>query len=1116
MQALLQRQHPFRTALKGVGLSLVLTLALCGAALAQQIQVSGFVTTTDGQPLEGVTVGVQQSDARARTDLAGRYEITAPANGSLFFSLIGYRAIALDIANRTRLDVILERSIAVLDEMIVTGYTEQRRADITGAVSSVDIESVARQTSTSVLQRLDGRIAGVTVDASGQPGSRSTVRIRGVSSFQNNDPLYIIDGTPVEDTYINWLNANDIASIQVLKDASSASIYGSRATNGVVIIETSKRGQGAPGESGPRFTIDTKVGVARPVRGYDDFLILDALTYAEVVKQAFENAGFAVPENIYGDPDNPTIPSYIWPNDGTNQTNDLSAFGLTEDDYLWGNSSQPNREIMPASTGTNWWDAVFSPALVSDVNLSLAGSGETHGYNVSFNYLDQDGTAAFNRFQRGSLRANTQFVLGRFNIGENLAIAYERSFGGTGEPGGYAEDGIMGKNILHQPVVPIYDIGGNYAAGKAVTLGNQGNPLKQAWSNKDDINTNLKIFGNVYGGFDLTDALTVNTRFGWNLNEFTQFGYDPADPELSEPSYSTGINENFNLGREWTWTNTLNFRDQFGPHGVSLLVGQEASKNRTRYNNSNLSNLVSETQDARYIQDALGSTKNVNSGGSVSALLSFFGKFDYNYAERYYLSATLRRDGSSRLGPNSRWGTFPAFSLGWRLSQEAFLRDNQFFTNVMLRFGWGITGNQNIPAGRTVGQYGGSIGGTYYAISGGNTVTTGYRLTSIGNPDLKWEENKSMNVGLDLEFFGGSTSLVIDAYERKTDNLLFNPGLPATAGVASAPIVNIGEMQNRGIDVSLGYTGTVGTGGTWNVTFNASHYKNEIVRIDGVQEFFFGPVTTRYGNQVINHVGYPIGAFYGLEWDGYFETQADADDYSLIDPSDPDLGCPVACQDGAAPGRLKFVDQPTDNDGDGVIDGPDGRINANDRVVIGSPHPDLTAGLDFGLNLGAWDFSATLAGAFGNDIWDVQKEFYVFRNFSTNVRSDLLDYSAEVDASGNVTNMDVVKYPRIDVSDTFSGQQLSSYYLEDGSYIRLRNLQIGYRLPATFAFLSSARVYLQGENLFTLTGYTGLDPVLPAANVGGAGGDIRDQYRGVDRGAYPANKTISAGISVTF
>jgi len=1074
-------------------MSLVMALVLCGIALGQQIQVSGRVTSVEGDALQGASVRVQGSDIGTTTDASGRFTISAPSEGVLVVTTIGYRAVAANIARRTTVDIVMEPAIAVLGEVVVTGYTEQRRADITGAIASVDVQDMERQTTASVLQRLGGAVPGVTVQNSGNPGGRSTVRIRGISSFQNNNPLYIVDGTPVEGDYINWLNPNDIASVQVLKDASAASIYGSRATNGVVIITTKR------GEQGPtQINVDVRMGMATPFKGYNDFLITDALEYQQIVKRSYENAGQPVPENIYGDPDNPTVPSYIWPNDGVNQT---QPGDVNEADYVWGDASNPNAQIMPGSRGTDWWDAVFGTALVSDANMSISGGGASSRYNVSFNYLNQEGTAAYNRYQRGSARINTEFNVGRVTVGENFSFSVDQNYGGLGD--GQGENTIMGKNILLQPVIPVYDIGGNFASGKAVGLGNSSNPLKIAWAGRDNKSRNMVAFANAYGKVDLVEGMQFTTRFGVNLSEYSYKFYNYITPENSEPNYNDGLGEQYGTNRDWTWSNTLTYSTILGErHNFDVLLGQEANESNGRFLGASMGNLLTNDINARYIQDAIGdpSTKNVNSSGYTSALLSYFGKVDYNFDGRYFLNFTLRRDGSSRFSELNRWGTFPAFSVGWRLSEESFLRGSQFWTNVMLRFGYGITGNQNIPTGRIVSQFGGGQEDTFYDISGtGNSVVAGFRQTSLGNPNLKWEQNTSMNLGLDLEFFGGSTSLVVDLYQRDTDNLLFAPPVPATAGVAAPPFVNIGEMRNRGIDASFGYRKSF-SNGVWGLSLNASHYKNEIVRIDGVQDFFYGPISTRYGNQVINQVGYPIGSFYGLVWDGYFADQADADDYLPIDPLNPDLGCPVACQDGADPGRLKFRD----------VNG-DGTINADDRVVIGSPHPDFTLGLDFNLTVGAFDFAATVFGSFGNDIFDVQKEFYVFRNFSTNVKRDMLTDSWEPGDGGDKS---AAKYAELDINDTFSGQQLSSYYVEDGSYVRLRNLQLGYRIPQSW--MPGLRVYLQAENLFTITGYTGLDPSLPASTAGSSAGDIRDQYFGVDRGSYPTNRTLSIGINAQF
>jgi len=1061
-----------------VMMSLFLAVLFCGTAIAQEIEISGTVSTSNGETLPGVSIALEGTQIGTTTDLNGNYTIDAPEDGVLVFSFVGFQTVREQITGRTNIDITMEETIANLDELIVTGYSSQRRGDVTGAVASVDIESVETETSASVLSRLDGKVPGVTVQSSGSPGARSTVRIRGISSFQNNDPLYIIDGTPVQDSYANWLNPNDIESIQVLKDASAASIYGSRANNGVIIIETKK------GDSGqPQVSLNLRSGLATPVRGYDDFLITDALQYHEVVKRSYENAGQTVPTNIYGDPNNPSIPNYIWPNDGTNQTMNVDE----------GSYSFPNNLIMPASSGTNWWDEVFGdPGLQQNYNISVAGGSDDHNYNVSFNYFDQEGTAAYNRFQRGTVRVNTEFDLGAFTVGENISVAMENSYGGIGNGAG-GEGTIIGKNILSQPVVPVYDINGWWASGKAVSLGNNTNPLKTAFYAKESPFRSTRVFGNVFGRFDVQDKVLFTSRLGFNLSESLNEGFNPVSPENSEPNFTNGINQRNDVNRDWTWTNTLQYIDSFaGQHNVDVLLGQEANETVSRGMFGSISDLLNTAESSRYIQDALADpgTKNVNSYGFKASLLSFFGKVAYNFDQRYFFDVTVRRDGSSRLGSTNRWGTFPAFSLGWRVSNETFLQDSELISNLMIRAGYGVTGNQLIPAGSTVNQYGGSVGDTFYNVSGdGTSVAAGFRQTVRGNPDLKWEENESINVGVDLEMFDGRFNFALDVYQRDTNDLLFAPNLPATAGVANPPVVNIGQMRNTGFDFTLGTRGTFGSDLNWTLSFNGSHYQNEIRKIDGTAEFFFSPGIGRIGFNPINQIGSPIGSFYGLETDGLFMNESDVNSH--------------ASQDGAAPGRIKFVD----TNGDGAI-------SAADRTIIGSPHPDFTGGLDFGLQYKNWDLNTSFFASIGNDIFDIQKEFYIFRTFSTNVREDLLSKSAIVE-NGQVVNNP--KYPRIDLNDTFSGGQPSDFYVEDGSYLRLRNLQIGYTLPGgILPGLRNARIYVQGENLLTITGYDGLDPSLPAANISSGGADIRDQRFGVDSGTYPTSRVFSLGINASF
>ncbi|MEA2765944.1 MAG: hypothetical protein QOK07_2348 [Gemmatimonadaceae bacterium] len=1073
--------------LAAAGMGVLFTLAFSGRALSQDLAVSGTVSSTAGAPLSGVTVRVQGTDTRAITNASGKYFVKAPADAVLTFSFVGQRQVQTTIAGRTTVDVTMAQ-IPYLEEVVVTAYTEQRRGDITGAVSSVKMEAAQRQTGASVLKALDATVPGITVASSGSPGSRSTVRIRGISSFQNNDPLYIIDGTPVQDSYVNFLNPNDITSIQVLKDASAASIYGSRASNGVILIETTKRGVAGP----PRTTLRVRTGVQSPVRGYDDFLITNSLDYFQVVKQSYLNAGKAVPTSVYGDPNNPTVPNYIFAAAGTATSVDAYGRPIAVDASKY---SFPNALIMPGSSGTNWWSSVFSPAGVGDYNLDVSGGGDENAYRVSFNYFDQGGTAIYNDFKRGSVRVNTTFNKSKLSFGENVALSVDRHRGGIpDDPGGYAEDGIIGKSVLMQPVIPVFDIAGNFAGGKCCGLGNQFNPVHVAWAGKDNVSKINRVFGNAFAGLDVASGLTLRTKLGFSLAQNSFSGLGTSFPEQAEATFVNSINENNFQSTDWNWGNTLRLVKSFNRHNFDFLLGQEAGANDNRFITASMSSILSIDPNSRYIQDPLGDakTKNVSSSGGKSALLSVFGKADYNFADKYVASFTLRKDGSSRLAPGHQWGTFPAFGLGWRLTNEPFMANNRILSDVMLRYGWGVTGNQLIPPGRIVSVFGGDRGDTYYDITGSNTsILAGYRQSLLGNTDLKWEENKSTNVGADMVLLNGMFNVVVDVYRRATSNLLFAPQQPATAGVAAPPILNIGQMRNTGVDFSVGHQAA-----SWNVTFNGSHYKNKIVSINGVQDFFYGPISTRYGNQIINKVGNPIGSFFGYIADGYFNSAADANIHTAAGNCGPTT---AYCQDGAAMGRIKFKD----------VNG-DGKITLDDRTIIGSPHPNFTAGLDLGARRGNFDVSATVFGTFGNKIFDVQKEFYVFRNFETNVRSDLLANS------WTPTNLNA-KYPRLDVNDLYS-HAISSYYIEDGSYIRLRNLQLGYNVPSSMArwLPDGSRIYLQGENIFTHTNYDGLDPALPAAQITGPSGDIRDQYMGVDRGSYPSNRTFSVGFVTSF
>jgi TonB-linked SusC/RagA family outer membrane protein len=1035
-------------------------------------QVSGVISEAgSGDPLIGASVFIKGSDVGTITEIDGSYSINASPEDILVVSYVGYADMEELVGARSVINISLAEG-ELIDEVVVTGYQSQRKRDIIGAVAVVDAEEANSIVASSFVQKLEGRAAGVNVATGGAPGGRSTVRIRGISSFTNNDPLYVIDGVPVQDAFGNLLNPNDIESIQVLKDPSTASIYGARANNGVIIV-TTKKGQAGK----TKVSFDSYIGVQEPVKGMDDFLILDALDYGEVVRRSHVNAGIDVPTNIYGDPNNQTIPNYLWPNDGVNQTQ-------TVDESTY---SFPDNLIHPASTGTNWWDEVFDPARVSDINLGVSGGTENGTFNVSANYFDQQGTMMHTWFKRYSLRANSQFKAGRFSFGENIALSrVENVDGGFGNQ---AEGSPIGNLIKMQPIIPVFDTDGYFAGAKANTLGNGSNPRAQLFKDKDNVFQANRVLGNAFMGVEIIDGLSFRTNLGFQFDAQADGRFQFTTPENSEPNNVNGFVDNQRSNTTWTFTNTLNYAKTVGTnHNFNAILGTESIRERNNFVQASINNFVTLDINAWYVNTTLADpgTLSAFSNGGFSSLSSIFGKVDYNYGGKYYLSATVRRDGSSRFGENNRFGIFPAFSAAWRLSDESFLVDNDFVDDLKIRGGWGVTGNQDIPAGRVFDQFGGGTGSSFYDISGNGSLAAGFVRSSIGNPDLKWEENVSTNIGFDASLGGGAFTIVFDWYKRTVDDLLFNPSQPATAGNASPPIVNIGTMQNTGIDLTLGYRGGAGSKLKYNVDLNIGQYKNEIISIDDNSEFFFGPVNGRGGTISINQLGQPIGSFYGLVADGIFQSDAEVEAH--------------ATQDGAAPGRIRFVD----------VNG-DGMVNASDRDIIGSYHPDFTGGLNLGLQYGNFDFTAFFFGSFGNDIFDVTDEFTVHRLFSTNVRADRLTDSWEPGKTD-------ARYPQLDQNDNFSSA-FSSAYVKDGTYVRMKNLQLGYTFPNDVvgnAGFSRLRLYVQGQNLLTFTGYDNLDPALPTISTDGSGGNQSDQSAGIDRGTFPTNKIISFGVNAAF
>ncbi len=1066
-----------------VGVALVLACTLCYTGLSAQVK--GVITDAGtGEPLIGASVLVKGTASGTVTGVDGDFTLEAKAGDILQISYTGFTSIEVSVGDNLTVNVALEQGV-LISEVVVTGYQSLRKRDISGAVSVIKADDLRSVVASSFAQKLAGRASGVTVSTSGSPGDATNIRIRGISSFGNNDPLYIIDGIPVQDKGNLNINPSDIESMQVLKDASTASIYGSRASNGVIVITTR---QGKAGVT--KVTYNGSLSMANEVKGWDDILITSASEYLDMTKQFFTNGGAALPNYAVGG----SLPKYIYLNPALNGGNSVGN-STNEAQY-----DQFNNPIMLTSLeGTNWWDAISRTGLVNDHNLSITGGTERMKFALSGGILSQEGVLKFNEFNRINLRANSSFTVGnRVRIGENLNIARRNVVNSPAQ----SEQGILSQVYKMAPIIPVFDIGtsvdedGNrntFGGSKTSNTGNASNPYAQLYRGRNNFNRNTNILGNVYAEVDLIKDMMFRTAYNVDINNGNNRNFSFRTPENQENQGAQNFNEGWNNGLTWTWTNTLAYnKTLFDRHKIGLLAGYEAIKGSFRNINGSLNNYFTTDINVWYLNPAFGSpdTRGVGSGGSENSLLSTFGKIDYSFDDTYFLSATIRRDGSSKFSDGFKYGTFPSFSAAWRLSNMGFLQDNATISDLKLRASWGKTGNQNIQDYNFADRFGGSIGSAFYDINGTNSSpATGYTQTSIGTlslgVDTKWEESVSQNFGIDASLFNDRLTLVFDIYKRETNDLLYNAPLPGTVGIATAPFRNVASMENKGFDLTLGYKGNISSDLRFNVDLNLGQYTNEITKIDGESQFFFpnaqqGRIDNRLPIEInINRIGYPISSFRGYVADGLFNTQAELDALDMA---------------GKTLGGLRFKD----------LNG-DKKINDADISIIGSPHPDLTAGLNLGLNYKNWDLSTFLYGSFGNQIFNYIRVFSHFRQFFANVDRD---YYLNNGKNGT---------PKLNVNDNGS-RQASDYYVEDGSYVRMSLLQLGYNLPDKFGKrigLKGLKVYVQGQNLFTITKYSGLDPALSNANIGDSRA-LNDIWTGFDIGQYPSNRMFTFGVVADF
>jgi TonB-linked SusC/RagA family outer membrane protein len=1063
---------------------------LATVAQAQTRAVSGTVKDDGGNGMPGVNIIVKGTSTGTVTDVDGNFTIEASEGSVLLFTFIGFRSAEVPVGNQTSVDVVLESDLTSLDEVVITGYSIDKRRELTGSVSTVKTKDLTYAPSGNVEQMLQGRVAGVTVITNGQPGTTSQIRVRGFGAFGGNNPLYVVDGVPTAD--VSFLNPDDIETTTVLKDASSASIYGARAASGVVVYTTKK------GKRNQKLTVtyDNLFGVTTPGKGQD---MMNPTDFADWTWRAIRNTAvqngtdpqkaiedFNHPQ--FGKGTTPVLPDYISVGGkaGVSGPIDLEAERAK---YNVDPRKGSIYQVMEANKGgTDWYKEITQNAPIFRQTLGFTGAGEAHRFYIGLSTQNQDGILLNNSFKRYVLRANTEFdVLKNLRIGENIQVTYRQVLGQGGEEGGQgiADDENDILQAFRMPtIIPVYDVFGGYAGTAAKGFNNPRNPVANRAGQANNKGFAAGGFGNVYLEYDIIPELTFRTSFGGNYQSYSARNFTRWQYENSENNSAFGYNENQGYNYAWVLTNTATYRKSFGQHSVELLLGQEALNTGAGWD-SGSSGLNPFSWSPDYVNMSNVISKQVNSGQyKGSNFSSVFGNIKYAFKEKYILGAVIRRDGSSRFGENERYGVFPAVSAAWRISAENFMQGIDVISDLKIRGGFGTMGNSNgVNPNNQFTLYGGDVASSSYDINGSNSsAVTGFYRTRIGNPDAKWETSVTKNVGIDGQFLGGKIDLIVDFWQKDTKDLLLQVPITATAGPnAAPPSVNVGEMRNRGIDIFIGTKGNLTNDITFEANFNGSFLKNEITALaPGLTYLTTVNPGYRGINPIRNQLGYSISAFYGYQVVGLFR---DADEVSNS-----------AKQDGAGPGRFRYKDI----NGDNVI-------NDKDRTYLGSPVPKFTGGFNFILRSKGFDLEGYIYGSFGNKIFNVSKWF---TDFYPSFQGAAI--SERVKDSWTFENPNS-SIPIFESASNFStNTQSNSFYVESGNYVRFQNITLGYTLPTALLSrikMTKLRVFISTNNLFTITKYDGLDPA-----VGGAA----DTNFGIDLGNYPVTRSYSAGLNLAF
>lgn len=1011
---------------------------------AADILVSGRVTDVESNPIPGANILIKGTALGTTTDANGKFSLNVPdANSVLIISFIGYTSKEVAVGSQTEINVSLEADVQQLSEVVVVGYGTQKKASITGAISSISAEEISTQPVINVGQALQGRIAGVTVVNNGAPGEAPIIRIRGIGTINNANPLFVVDGFPTSD--LNSFNPKDIQSVDVLKDASAAAIYGSRASNGVVIITTKS---GAINQK-LSVNIDSYTGVEQPWRKLD---LLNTNQYIDYATELMTNS------DIYYNETNGTDPDRVV---GVSVPDRIRLGGL--DLPINSQTSQTFRQ-----TNTNWQDEMFRSGRIQQHKVELSGGSALSKIFASFGFFEQEGIMLGTGYKRWDARFNSDHnVTKRVTIGQNFYVAYdERKI--EQQAGGRTQ---LQHIIRSSPYFPVYnpDNFGGFFGAQAVDGSDPENPVRIASQDKQN-QQRLKFLGNAYIDFKIFDFLSYRFKGGVDYVDYTQASHSPA--------YSTGgyssraaavINQNRQNFTSVLLTNQLTFNKNFGKHSVNAIVVIEQQTNKFSQITGGGENPISND-----ITQPVGLSKiSFNGNESESALLSYIGRVNYEYNGKYLFGASFRRDGSSRFLPDERWGNFPAVSAGWRISEESFLANNNFVSDLKLRASYGVTGNNS--------------SGDYAAISTissnqiyqiGGAPVTGYTIRALANPKLHWESTYMTNIGLDMGILNNQLTLSLEYFNNTTQDMIISRPVPISYGYDTNPFDNVGEVKNKGFELELGYAKSQGDF-KYNVAGNISFVRNEVTSLGDkgteiAQADWYGD------NLTLTKVGEPIGYFNGYVVDGLFQA-----------------GEPTTMQPNARPGDVRFKDVT----GDGVL-------NSADKVNIGHFLPDFSYGVNFSANYKGFDASLFLQGVSGNQIYSIVK-------YDLEGMTRLFNSGTAVSDRWTPTNTNT-NVPRAVSGDPNQNARASDRFVENGSYFRVKNLTLGYNFSTVGSFTKNAltklRVYATMQNLLTITKYeSGYDP-----EIGNRNSMTNGLTQGIDYGQFPQARSFVIGLQVGF